>query len=163
CGLRRGRPSRRVLRGARACAWLAAIALALPLAPGAASAFELFGYHFFEGEKPAPSPDAQPYTVDIAIASQDGDVRDIVQGASQLYQEREETPPPSTPAFLSRARAEYERILAALYGAGYYGGSISITVAGREVDAMPADVTLPHPVPVRIAVDPGPVFTFGTI
>src|SRR5690242_7991147 len=75
-----------------------------------AAAFSLFGYRFFESDKPPPSPDAQPYTIDVAVTSADSDVQDLIKGASQLWTEREDTPPPSTPAFLSRARAEYERI-----------------------------------------------------
>jgi translocation and assembly module TamA len=142
---------------------LAGSLMALALFPSPVSAFEFLGMHFFESEKPVPSPDAQPYTVEVSVATKDSSVKDAVEAASLLYSDRDETPPPSTPAFLSRARAEYGRILAALYGAGYYGGSISIAVAGRPLESIQPDATLPHPAPVRIVVDPGPVFTFGTI
>jgi translocation and assembly module TamA len=131
--------------------------------PERAQAFKLFGMSFFEDEPEPPSPDAQPYRLDLSVDPAPEGVREAIEGASQLYAEREETPPPSTPAFLSRARADYERVLAALYNEGYYGGTIAITVNGRPLESIEADAALPRPVPVRISVDPGPLFTFGAI
>ena len=66
-------------------------------------------------------------------------------------------------AFSSRRAGDYRRILGALYSQGYYGGAISIRIGGREADGLPPDVELPDPVAVDIVVDPGPLFTFGSI
>jgi translocation and assembly module TamA len=62
---------------------------------------------------------------------------------------------------LATARAEYRALTGVLYGAGYYGGSISVRIDGREA----ADLSPLNP-PVRIGtisvqVDPGPAFVFG--
>ncbi|MFX9023720.1 hypothetical protein ABTN14_18870, partial [Acinetobacter baumannii] len=76
---------------------------------------------------------------------------------------REGKAPPSTPAFLAKANAEYAAIVGALRSAGYYGGSISILVDGKPLQRLTADATLPHPVPVKITVDAGPIFRFGRI
>lgn len=59
------------------------------------------------------------------------------------------------------ARAEYGRILGALYARGHYSAVISVRIDGREAaDIAPLDA------PTRIGsvdvtVDPGPVFAFG--
>jgi translocation and assembly module TamA len=152
---------RRLFVAIRTAVWAGAVLFGV--FSSEAKAFKLFGFSFFEPERQAPSPDAQTYSIDLAVATPDQDIIDVVRGASLLYSGKDDTPPPSTPAFLSRARAEYERILAALYAEGYYGGTIAIAVAGRALESIPADATLPHPVPVRIDVKPGPRFAFGTI
>ena len=139
-----------------------AVGLVMSL-PEQAHAFKLFGYGFFESEEKPVSPDAQPYSIEVTVATGDKDLASSLRGASQLYSGKDDTPPPSTAAFLSKARAEYERLLAGLYANGYYGGSVAITVNGRPLEQIAPDATLPHPVPVTIAVDPGPLFTFGSI
>lgn len=145
---------------------LALLGLAL-LAVGAspAAAFELFGINFFgaeEDEEPV-SPDAQPYTITLDVTGGDEDVQARIEASSLLFSDQEERPPPSTPAFLSRVRAEYGRIVAGLYADGYYGPEVTITVDGRDPLALRPDVDLPDPVPVTITVDPGPQFTFGAV
>lgn len=65
--------------------------------------------------------------------------------------------------YVAAARADYRRLLTGLYAEGHYGGTISITVDGRETDAIqPLDAPVPVGV-VRIAVDPGPLFAFGRV
>ena len=138
-----------------------AICLLIGALPDKAWAFKLFGYAFFEDEKRPPAADAQSYSIDMPVTTSDEDLADRVRAASLLYSEKDDTPPPSTAAFLSRARAEYDRITAALYANGHYGPTLAITVNGKPVETLPGDATLPRPVKVQIAVDPGPVFTFG--
>ena len=61
---------------------------------------------------------------------------------------------------LAAARADYGRILAALYGKGHYSAVIHILVDGREVSAIPpleAPATISA---IMIEVDPGPRFQF---
>ena len=129
-----------------------------------AQAFELFGIRFFESQSDqgAPSPDAQRYEIEFQVAGGDEDQRERLQAASQLYSERE-NPPPSSAALVARGRGDYSRLLAALYAEGRYGGTIAITVAGQPVEAVPVDAVLPDPVPIRVTVDPGPLFTFGEL
>jgi translocation and assembly module TamA len=131
---------------------------------GDARAFDFLGIHLF-GDKSdeTPSPDAQPYTIDLTVQNADQTLTDSVKAASHLWSDREGKAPPSTPAFLAKANAEYAAIVGALRSAGYYGGSISILVDGKPLQRLTADATLPHPVPVKITVDAGPIFRFGRI
>ncbi len=73
----------------------------------------------------------------------------------------------------ARARGDEKTLRAALYEQGYYGGRIRILVAGKEVVPQAArgrDVArddsagvTADPVPVRIEIETGPVFSFGRI
>lgn len=65
--------------------------------------------------------------------------------------------------YVAAARADYRRLLTALYAEGYYAGSISITVDGIEASniaplAAPSEIT-----EVVITVVPGPRFRFGEV
>ncbi|KQB96337.1 hypothetical protein AL073_10085 [Loktanella sp. 1ANDIMAR09] len=65
--------------------------------------------------------------------------------------------------YIAAARADYRRLLTALYASGYYGGTISITVDGREA-ANIAPLDAPDAISqVVITVDPGDRFTFGDV
>jgi translocation and assembly module TamA len=142
-----------------------AAALFLAAVAGPAGAFELFGRKFFEGDgdaEVAVVPDAQPYTLALDVAGADPDLTEAIQSASALARE-EARPPPGTAGLLARARGDYGRIVAALYARGYYGGTVSITVGGAPVEGVRPDVVLPDPVAVGVAVDPGPLFRFGSI
>ena len=62
---------------------------------------------------------------------------------------------------LAAARAEYGRMVAVLYGGGYYGGTVSVRLDGREAaefDALdvPAEVR-----EITVDVDLGPRFVFS--
>ena len=61
------------------------------------------------------------------------------------------------------ARAEYGRLLSALYGSGHYGAVIHVRVDGREAaDIAPLDApTVVHV--IAVTVDAGPVFAFGRV
>lgn len=63
---------------------------------------------------------------------------------------------------LAAARADYGRILAALYAKGYYSAVIRITVDGREAASIPP-LDLPRAIStIVVRVDPGPPFRFDT-
>ncbi|WP_232831506.1 autotransporter assembly complex protein TamA [Pseudogemmobacter bohemicus] len=62
---------------------------------------------------------------------------------------------------VTAARADYGRILAALYAEGYYSAVIRITIDGREVANIPP-LDAPSAVgAIRVWVDPGPRFEFA--
>ena len=148
--------------GGRRVVFVATVAGLLGLA-APASAFDLFGVHLF-GERAAPedlSVDAQPYTVELT--STDPALEKTLREASTLVGEANGRPPPSTAAFLARARGDYAGLVAALRDHGRYGPTVTITVDGRRVETIPPDATLPHPVAVTIRVDPGPRFLFGRV
>jgi translocation and assembly module TamA len=59
------------------------------------------------------------------------------------------------------ARAEYGRLLGALYAAGHYSGVISVRVDGREAAGI-APLDAPARIDViEVQVDPGPAFRFS--
>lgn len=72
----------------------------------------------------------------------------------------EETP--DAQDIVAAARADYRRILTALYAAGHYAGTISIQLDGREASSI-APLNAPNRVNhVSISVDTGPAFTIGS-
>lgn len=125
--------------------------------------FELFGMKFFEDEADEESviTDPQPYRVTLVVNTQ-GPVGNTVRNASALIADEEE-PASGAAGLLAKARGDYRRLVAALYNEGFYGGTVSIRVGGREASALPPDIDLPDPVDVTIVVDPGPEFRFNNV
>lgn len=71
-----------------------------------------------------------------------------------------ETPPAE---WIAAARADYRRILTALYAEGYYGGAISVRVDGQEAAGI-APLDAPGRIDaIAIDVAAGPRFTFGAV
>lgn len=64
--------------------------------------------------------------------------------------------------YVAAARADYRRLLTALYSQGYYGGTISITIDGREAAGLAPFDEPNASQQIDITVDPGPLFRFGT-
>ena len=59
------------------------------------------------------------------------------------------------------ARAEYGRLLGALYARGHYSGVIHVLIDGREAASI-APLDAPSQIAkIEVIVDPGPVFTFS--
>ncbi len=128
-----------------------------------APAFELFGIHIF-GKKKADEAEEtigepQNYTVDFVVSGGESDVEKTLKGASGLWNDREK-PASGAAGLLAKARSDYKRLLAALYGQGRYGGTISILVDGREAADLPPDAMVAQPASINIRVSPGPVFLF---
>ena len=138
---------------------------ALMTVTGSAQAFELFGIKFFEDQSEIDASsviaDPQPYSAELLTSAKDG-LEGTIRNASSLIGGQSE-PANGAAGLLARARADYKRILGALYNEGYYGGTISILVGGREAANIPPDATLPKPVAVEVRVEPGPLFRFGRI
>lgn len=88
------------------------------------------------------------------------DLRDLLRGAS-LSRDAYSTKKTDAQEIFSAARADYSRLLAALYDQGYYGPTISILIDGREAAAIPP-MDAPETIrSVAIRVTPGPQFHFG--
>jgi len=155
-------------RGRNAATASLPLALAIALivtAARPADAFDLFGVHLW-GDKAEPedlSAESQPYSVEVTVTGGESDVEKAVREASALASGVDGRPPPSSAAFLAKARGDYARIVAGLRNLGRYGPEIAIEVQGRRVENIPLDATLPRPAPVTIRVTPGPRFTFGRI
>jgi translocation and assembly module TamA len=62
---------------------------------------------------------------------------------------------------LAAARAEYSRLLGALYNEGHYGGVITISVDGREAAAIPPLETPARISSIVVEIRPGPRYTFS--
>jgi translocation and assembly module TamA len=98
--------------------------------------------------------------LDIVVAGGSKDLQEAVEGASQLrtLQSEGQTDPQD---LLAAARADYARILSAMYAKGHYSVDIRILIDGREAAAIPV-LEAPRAISViRIAVDPGDPFRFG--
>ncbi|MFQ8431778.1 autotransporter assembly complex protein TamA [Amaricoccus sp. W119] len=153
-------PSR---RGGIVAGFLMGAAVIAPATP--AAAFSLFGIHLWGEEEEDPNRveviDPLDYTAELNVTG-DTDLQDAIENASALYANREE-PASGRAGLISRAKADYRRILAALYDAGYYGPAISILVAGQEAADLTLAIDLPAEVPVEINVDTGPPFEFGQL
>ena len=133
------------------------------LAPTPASAFELFEIKIFGRDKADEAEETigEPhrYAVEFSVTSAERGMERALKGASSLWQDRKE-PASGSAGLLAKARGDYQRLLATLYGLGRYGGTISILVDGREAANLPPDTELPDPASISIAINPGPVFLF---
>ncbi|WP_172839376.1 autotransporter assembly complex protein TamA [Tateyamaria omphalii] len=88
---------------------------------------------------------------------------DEVRAASLTASLQDEETAPRAIDVISAAQADYARLIGLLYDKGYFGPTISITVDGREAASL-SPVAAPRAVnTVVVTVDPGKVFTFGTV
>ncbi|SFS20329.1 autotransporter assembly complex protein TamA [Yoonia litorea] len=86
--------------------------------------------------------------------------REALQSASLLLSLDDEAAPQD---YVAAARADYRRLLTALYAEGFYGGAVSITLDGTEA-ANVAPLAAPGSIEnVVITVDAGPRFRFGDV
>ena len=142
-----------------------ALLAVLSLWGSSTSAFEFLGIRFFEDQSEIDADsviaDPRPYSATL-VTSAKGDVEAAIRNASRLLADQAE-PASGAAGLLARARADYKRILSALYNEGYYGGYISILVDGREAAKLPPDARLADPIAVELRVDPGRLFHFGRI
>jgi translocation and assembly module TamA len=144
------------------------LCIGLALSAGAtlpAAGFELFGMKFFEDQSEIDAEavivDPQPYIVTFT-SSEGGNVEAALRNASALLADEAE-PASGAAGLIAKARGDYRRLLAALYGEGYYGGAVSIRIGGKEAASLAPDTNLPDPVDVTIAVTAGPLFRFGDV
>jgi translocation and assembly module TamA len=143
---------------------LAATAFVLAAAcPVPARAFDLFGLFGSEPEPPAPSPSALPYTLRIT-GTDDSDLLRALQDTSTLYRLRQE-PPPDGEGMLRRAEADRAKLADVISGYGYYQGLVAIRLDGAPVSGQAASAVAAAEawrnrglVPVRIAIDLGPLY-----
>jgi translocation and assembly module TamA len=98
--------------------------------------------------------------VDLQLRGGNEDITAAVNAASQVraLQAQGQTDPQD---LLAAARADYGRILAALYARGHYSVIVRITVDGREAATI-QPLEVPDAIStIAILVDPGPQFRFG--
>ena len=98
--------------------------------------------------------------LDFAVTSGAKDVQRAVRGASLLLSlQADGTTDPQD--LFAAARADYARILGALYAAGHYSAVISIRIDGAEAAGI-APLNAPSRIgTIAVTVDPGPPFAFS--
>lgn len=101
--------------------------------------------------------DAQEISFSAHDASEN--LTNRLRGASLLLSlDAEETSAPQD--YIAAARADYRRILTALYASGHYGGTVSISIDGREaasIAPLDAPISIRH---IEINIQRGPEFSF---
>lgn len=140
-------------------------AAALGLSPVPASAAELFGIQIPGTTKPVPAG-ALAYAPTINLDGADAGLLDALKEASLLVTDKDQGAA-DVAALAARARADHDRLLAALYAEAHYGATISIRIAGTPLEDMRGLSAEPaidaHPIHVDIAIAPGPLFRFGAV
>ena len=128
-----------------------------------ASAFEIFGWKFFEDDENV-SAVSDPVRYSLTFNGGGEDLEDTLAEASALVQEKED-PVNGDLGLVVKARDDRERLLAALYEQARYGAVVRISVNGTDIDELPPVpiFSRDQPVPVTVDVEPGPVFTIGTV
>lgn len=104
------------------------------------------------------APVAQAQTVELVSDT----VRGALDAASLLtdLRDKDDAVPQD---FVAAARADYRRLLTALYAAGYYAGTVSITIDGKEAATI-EPLSAPSPInKIIISVNAGPQFSFGAL
>lgn len=96
----------------------------------------------------------------IAVPGASKDLASTLENASLLkLAERDKLT--DAQSIFAAARADYGRLLGALYAEGYYSGVIRIEIDGREAATI-APLDAPRTInTVRVTVQPGPRFTFA--
>ncbi|WP_421852612.1 autotransporter assembly complex protein TamA [Oricola sp.] len=132
-----------------------------------ASALELFGICLVgrceSQTETAGLIDPRRYDVEIDVLAQgqpDAELEGAIKAASALWSGRSK-PVAGSAGLLTRAKADYQRILAALYNDARYGGEISIQWQGREVASLPPGTELPDGAAISVRVDAKGRYLFG--
>ncbi len=131
--------------------------------PARAHAFDLFGWKLFESSETTGAV-IDPVSYSLTLDGTGGDLLVALQNRSVLFQDRKK-PVSGDLGLVIKARDDRDRLIAALYENALYGGVVSVTIDGKDLDSLPANpvFSTSGPVPVAIHVKPGPVFTFGNI
>jgi translocation and assembly module TamA len=105
------------------------------------------------------------YDVQTRVAGGDRSISATIKAHSVLVQ-HEKKGVPDRASLLVRARTDEKQLVVALYGEARYGATVKISIAGKpldDVDITPASENAGQPIPVSIAVTPGPKFQFGNV
>jgi len=147
---------------------LLAVAAATAFSPALvddAFAFKLFGINLFGSDEPTEQViDPVRYTVTLDTGNAADDLKKALDNSSMLLSDKDK-PVSGDLGVVIKARDDRDRLLAALYEQARYGGVVSVTINGTDLDALPPNPTFPRtkPVAVAVRVQPGPVFKLGKI
>jgi len=145
-----------------------AVFIASPLVPGAtptAAAFEIFGIRLFGSDEPDRDIiDPLDYTVTLETGAAERKLRKSLERTSLLVAD-EDDPVSGDLGLVIKARDDRDRLIATLYENSLYGGVVSVTIDGRDIDSLPPNPVFDRtrPVPVVITIAPGEPFTLGDV
>jgi len=144
---------------------VAATALFCLGSAGDAHAFKIFGITLF-GDDKADVDVVDPLNYSVSLDT-DGSDRELARAIerSSLLVNQAENPVSGDLGLVIKARDDRDRLIAALYERAHYGGVVTVTIDGRNIDDLPPNPKFDRtgPVPVTLRVEPGPVFTLGDI
>lgn len=140
------------------------IGLAGIVSASPAQAFEIFGFKLFGGEEEPDVADPVKYIVTFDLSGTDESLKDKLRGASSLLTD-EERPVSGSLGILSKARNDRELLVAALYEAARYDGTVEIAIDGQSLDTLEPDAQFDtsRPVPITVTVRSGDAFTLGDV
>jgi translocation and assembly module TamA len=130
-----------------------------------ANALKLFGMTIFGSDEPEVEViNPVKFSVVLEAPAADKDLKESLKNSSMLVADAEK-PVSGDLGLVIKARDDRDRLIAALYEKARYGGLVRITIAGQDIDTLPPNPVFNHsaPVPVRIDITPGPVFTLGNV
>ncbi|MCM2402405.1 autotransporter assembly complex protein TamA [Rhizobium sp. S153] len=130
-----------------------------------AYAFKIFGITIFgDDETEVTVIDPVRYTVTFDTDGSDKDLADSLDRTSLLVSD-EKKPVSGDLGVVIKARDDRDRLIATLYENARYGGIVTVTIAGQNLDALPPNPSFDRstPVPVSVRIDPGPLFTIGDV
>ncbi len=140
---------------------VAAAAALSPALVADAFAFKLFGMNFFGKDEDTSDqvPDPVRYDVTLTTDAADPDLKEALENSSRLVGDKDK-PVSGDLGVVVKARDDIERLVATLYEKARYGGVVTITIDGRNINALPPNPTFnrSRPVPVHVSVAAGPVF-----
>lgn len=168
--------NRRVLQASRAALCACGVVAASVAISSPARAFDFFGLFGSDDKPPAVAPDSLSYKLDLSVEGKDPDDKanpeQAVRDAATLYKLRQDRPADGE-ALFRRAQIDLDPMLDALWSLGYFDARIDVTIAGQTVErgevgvrrvSSAAEVYRNRdPVPVRIAVQTGPLFRLRSI
>ena len=139
---------------------------------GDARAFDFFGLWGSSESPPPISRGAISYTVAIDIPGGDSALTNQVKDASSLYSLRQDAPPDGD-ALAWRAQRDFAPLIDALWGAGYYNATITISIDHASLTIGSSDIRAfsraaesyrnRAAAPILIKVAPGPLFKLRSI
>ena len=148
------------------------VALAASVIALNARAFDFFGLWGSDETPPPVSRTAISYAVTIEVEDGDSALKNAVTDASSLYKLRKD-PPPDGDALARRAESDFGPIIDAMWGAGYYDATVTISIDRANLSILSSDIASfaraaesyrnRTVAPVTITINPGPLFRLRSI
>ncbi|WP_245480420.1 autotransporter assembly complex family protein [Neorhizobium sp. NCHU2750] len=130
-----------------------------------AYAFKIFGITLFGGDDDTVEViDPVRYAATLDSGDADKDLKKRLEAASALVSDQKQ-PVSGDLGVVVKAREDRDRLVAVLYEEARYGGVVTISIAGNDIDKLPPNPSFDHskPVPVTVSIRPGPVFKLGSV